>query len=204
MRLAHVHPEWALGFEDEVWWSRVSQPAIRTWMDPDQPVRLQELDRPAQDTAAKALACYGLLVRWWPTPDVRQEQLWLRFVDGRPVSAITTPFLEWCCAKVAAQGQRALLLVWDNASWHVSQAVRTWVRTHNRQVKQSGQGGRIVTCSLPIKSPWLNPIEPTWVYGKRRVVEPTRVLTPTELAERVCQVFDCPYEAHLTLPKEAA
>lgn len=203
IRLAQAHPDWALGFEDEVWWSRVRQPGVRTWMDPDQPVRLLDLDRPDGDTAPKALACYGLLVRRWPTPTARQEQVWLRFVDGRPVSAITTPFLAWCCAKLAAQGQRALLLVWDNASWHVSKEVRQWVRAHNRQVKQTGQGVRIVNCYLPIKSPWLNPIEPKWVYGKRRVVEPDRVLTPRELAERVCAVFDCPYEDHLTLSKEA-
>jgi transposase len=204
IRLARQHPDWALGFEDEVWWSRVSQPAVRTWMDPDQPLRLQELDRPASDTAPKALACYGLLARWWAASGERQEQVWLRFVDGRPVSAITTPFLAWCCAKLAAQGQRALLLVWDNASWHVSQAVRQWIRAHNRQVKQTGQGVRIVKCYLPIKSPWLNPIEPKWVYGKRRMVEPDRVLTPTELAERVCEVFGCPYEDHLSLSKEVA
>lgn len=173
-------------------------------MDPAQPVRLLDLDRPDGDTAPKALACYGLLVRWWPTPDARQEQLWLRFVDGRPISAITTPFLAWCCAKRAAAGKRALLLVWDNASWHVSKEVRAWIRAHNRQVNQTGQGVRIVNCYLPIKSPWLNPIEPKWVYGKRRVVEPDRVLTPAELAERVCEIFDCPYLEHLTLSKEAA
>jgi transposase len=204
IRLAQAHPDGALGFEDEVWWSRVSQPAVRTWMDPAQPMRLQELGRPDGDTAPTALACYGLLVRWWPPPDAWQEQLWLRFVDGRPVSAITTPFLAWCCAKLAAAGTRALLLVWDNASWHVSKEVRAWIRAHTRPVKQTGQGVRIVNCYLPIKSPWLNPIEPKWVYGKRRIVEPDRVLTPAELAERVCAVFDCPYIEHLTLSKEAA
>ena len=51
-------------------------------------------------------------------------------------------------------------LIWDNASWHVSHEVRTWIRAHNRAVKQTGQGVRLVPCLLPIKSPWLNPIEP--------------------------------------------
>jgi hypothetical protein len=55
-----------------------------------------------------------------------------------------------------------------------------------------------VPCPLPIKSPWLNPIEPKWVHGKRKVVEPDRVLTARELAERVCAAFACPYEPHLT------
>ncbi len=123
------------------------------------------------------LACYGLLSRWVEPDGIRQERLWLRFVDGRPVSAITTPFLAWCCARLAGLGKRALLLVWDNASWHVSKAVRSWIRAHNRQVKQTGRGVRIVACFLPSKSPWLNAIEPKWVHGKRRVVEADRVLS---------------------------
>jgi hypothetical protein len=32
-------------------------------------------------------------------------------------------------------------------------------------------GVRIISCLLPKQSPWLNPIEPKWVHGKRRVVE---------------------------------
>ncbi len=41
-------------------------------------------------------------------------------------------------------------------------------------------------CLLPIKSPWLNPIEPKWVHGKRKVVEPDGLLGAYELADRVC------------------
>jgi hypothetical protein len=49
--------------------------------------------------------------------------VWLRFVEGRPVSPITTRFLEWCCGELATVGKKALLLIWDNASWHKSQFV---------------------------------------------------------------------------------
>ena len=35
---------------------------------------------------------------------------------GRPVSALTTDYLGWCCERLAAAGKTALLLVWDNAS----------------------------------------------------------------------------------------
>jgi hypothetical protein len=65
-----------------------------------------------------------------------------------------------------------LALVWDNASWHLSQIVHTWVHEHNRFVKHSGKGIRLLVCFLPVKSLWLNPIEPKWVHGKRRIVEP--------------------------------
>ncbi len=153
------------------------------------------------DPEPTAVACYGLLLR--PTATT-PEQIWLRFASGQPVSALTTQFLEWSCERLAAQGKRALLLVWDNASWHKSRIVRTWIRQHNRQVKASGVGVRIVPCLLPSKSPWLNPIEPKWVHGKRAVVEPARVLTAQEVADRVCAYYGCPHEAHLSIPEKAA
>jgi transposase len=200
LRLIATHPTWAVGFEDEVWWSRLAQPALHTWAAPDQPVRLIERAVAKADLDPKALACYGLLVRWAAPDGRRAEATWLRFVAGRPVSAHTTEFLAWCCGKLAAAGKEALLLVWDNAPWHVSQAVRQWIRAHNQQVKRQGQGVRIVNCYLPIKSPWLNPIEPKWAHSKRRVVEPARLLTAAELRARVCAAFDCPDEVLLGLP----
>jgi transposase len=109
----------------------------------------------------------------------------LRFVDGRPVSAVTTQFLAWLAAWLAAEGKTALLLVWDHASWHVSQAVRAWLKEHNRHVKQTG-GCRVVVCPLPVKSPWLNRIEPKWVHGKRAMAEPDRKLSVAELKHRIC------------------
>jgi len=189
-----------VGFEDELWWSRLAQPAFHTWAEPAQPVRLIQRAVAKDDPDPKALACYGLLVRWAAPDGRRAEVAWLRFVAGRPIRARTTEFLAWCCAKLAAAGKEALLLVWDNAPWHVSQAVRQWIRAHNQRVKRRGQGVRIVNCSLPINSPWLNPIEPKWAHGKRRVVEPARLLSAAELRARVCAAFDCPDEALLGLP----
>ena len=192
---AATHPYWALGFEDEVWWSRLAHPTMHTWAE--QPLRLVEQTVAKDDSDPKALACYGLLC---PEPG----RIWLRFVDGQPVSAITTQFLGWCAEQLEAEGKTALLLVWDNATWHVSREVRAWLRQHNRRVKEAGKGVRIITSQLPIKSPWLNPIEPHWVHGKRAVVEPNRLLPAQELAQRVCAYFDCTYEAHLTIPKKVA
>jgi hypothetical protein len=40
----------------------------------------------------------------------------LRFVEGRPVSEVTTDFLEWLCEQVQVQGKPVLVLIWDNAS----------------------------------------------------------------------------------------
>ncbi len=128
----------------------------------------------------------------------------LRFVDGRPVSSVTIDFLAWCSERLAAQGVTALLLIWDNATWHTSQAVRTWIRTHNQSVKQTGQGVRIVACLLPAKSPWLNPIEPKWMHGKRAVSEPDRTLSADDLEARICAYYGCAREPHLGMPKKVA
>ena len=114
----------------------------------------------------------------------------VRFVAGRPVSTVTCAFLAWLLAYFAGQGKRALVLIWDNASWHISREVRAWISAHNHRVKQEG-GCRLIICRLPIKSPWLNPIEPKWVHGKRAVAEPTRLLPLSELIERVCTYYHC-------------
>ena len=129
--------------------------------------------------------------------------MWLRFVSGRPVSAVTIDFLAWCSAQLAAQGFTAVLLIWDNASWHRSQAVRAWLKAHNRCVKREG-GCRIVVCPLPSKSPWLNRIEPKWVHGKRAVSEADRLLSADELEARVYAYYGCEPEAPLVMPKKVA
>jgi len=101
-------------------------------------------------------------------------------------------------------GKKALLLIWDNASWHKSKLVKGRIAEHNRRVKARSEGVRIVACFLPKKSPWLNPIEPMWVHAKRKVVEPDGLLSADELADRVCEVFGCAHESHLAIPKKVA
>jgi transposase len=183
IRLAPQHPTWVLGFGDEVWWSRLAPPQLHSWRPTARGLRLVEKALPRGDPDPKALACYGLLLRATPTTP---EQLWRRFAAGQPVSGLTTQFLAWGCDKLAALGKEALRLIWDNASWHKSREVRRWIRAHNRLVKEQRQGVRLVPCRLPSKSPWLNPIEPKWVHGKRAVVEPERLLSARELEARIC------------------
>ena len=137
----------------------------------------------AKDTDPKALACYGLF-------RTDTNQMCLRFVAGRPISHVTTAFLSFVLASLSEEGKRVLVMVWDNASWHVSKEVQTWIRTYNRRVKKEG-GCRLLVCRLPSKSPWLNAIEPKWVHGKRAVLEPERKLSARELKERLCDYYKC-------------
>jgi hypothetical protein len=132
------------------------------------------------------------------------EQMLRRFVEGRPVSPPTIAFLTWGSARLAAQGIHALLLIWENASWHIRHEVRTWLRQHNHQVKQRGQGVRILGCRLPSQSPWRNPIEPKWGHGKRAIVEPDRVLSAPEVVECVYAYYGCAEEKHVVISEKAA
>lgn len=165
-----------------MWWSRLAQPQLHTWTA-DQPLRLVAKGTTKHEPEPKALACYGLL-------RADTEQIWLRFVAGRPVSALTIQFLRWSCQRLQRQGKRALLVVWDNASWHLSRGVRQWVRAHNREAKRAG-GVRLVLCQLPAQSPWLNRIEPHWVHGKKAIVEPQHKLTAADLMARVHMYYGC-------------
>ena len=201
---ASTQQDWAIGFLDEVWWSRFARPRMHAWQDENHPVRLVEQPWKKGDPDPKALACYGVLWQTGSPDEPVRDELWLRFVSGRPVSDISTQFLDWCGERLAKQGKRAWLLIWDNASWHVSKLVRTWIRQHNAQVKAEGQGVRILPCFLPTKSPWLNPIEPKWVHGKRNVSEADRILSADELEARVCAFYGTPRQPHLVMPKKVA
>jgi hypothetical protein len=180
--MAANQPDLVLGFEDAGWWSREAQPQMHAW-SAGKPVRLVEKTVPAKAPEGKALACYG---RYVPTAN----QMLLCVVRGRPISVVTGVFLAWLAMYFTAQGKRALVLIWDNASWHVRQAGQAWIKGHNRQATPEG-GCRLMICRRPSKSPWRNPIEPKWVHGKRAVVEPTRVLPMAELIQRVCAYYQC-------------
>ena len=197
MHLAEDEVDWVVGFLDECWWSRVALPTLRSWSEEGKPMRLLQQSVAKDDPEPKAVSCYGLYL-----PEFKET--WLRFVDGRPVSGITTRFLQWSCEMLQAAGKKVLLLIWDNASWHVSRQVRRWLGKHNREVRKSGEGVRIVSCLLPKQSPWLNAIEPKWVHGKREVVEPDGLLGAYELADRVCRAFGCPHYEHLSIHQEVA
>ncbi|MDQ3927914.1 MAG: transposase [Chloroflexota bacterium] len=178
---------------------------MHSWAEQDQPLRLVQQPVAKTDKNPKALACYGLLVRLREQAFGEvHEQVWLRFVDGRPVSPITVQCLEWCCGQLEALGKTALLLVWDRAPWHISKEVRGWIQEHNRRVKEGGQGVKLLPCPLPSKSPWLNPIEPKWVHGKRKVAEPDGVLSAEELERRICECFGCSQQDHLSIPEHVA
>ncbi len=92
-----------------------------------------------------------------------------------------------------------LVMAWDNARWHTSRAVKERIKGHNHRLKeQMQQGGKAgcrfdpkgaPVCPLPVKSPWLNGIEPKWMHGKRNIVEPERKLSAAEVRQRLCDYY---------------
>lgn len=161
---------------------------MHSWAPHGEPLRLVNRSPTKDDEDPKALSCYGVLLEDEGSTD--EAEMLLRFVKGRPVSPVTTAFLAWVVERLAARGKHVWALVWDNASWHISQEVRSWIRAHNRKAKRAG-GVRIVTCELPVQSPWLNPIEPKWLHGKRAICEPDGELTVADVMERVCTHYGC-------------
>jgi transposase len=182
MRLSAHHPEWGLGFEDEVWWSRVAQPALHAWTA-NAPMRVHLLRPDASDPDPDAVACYGFLRH-------DTHKVLLRFVDGRPLGELTVQFLAWLCECVAQEGKQVLVVLWDDASWHTSAEVASWVQEQNRHAR-CGKAVRVVICELPVASPWLNNIEPCWTHAKRAIMEVDRKLTAAEITNRVCEHFEC-------------
>ena len=161
------------------------------------------------DTRQDRLGSHSVGLLWVAAPSAphawrTQNAVWRRCVEGQRMSAITTACLAWSCLQLTEHGKKALLLIWDHASGHRCQAVRTWIREPNHQVRWEQMGVRMVVCPLPIISPWLNPLQPHCVYGERGVVEADAILPAWELAERVCAYVQCVHEPHFAVPEHVA
>jgi transposase len=193
--LAARYPEWVLGFEDEVWWSRIARPSIHAWTD-GPPLKVQLLQSDRNDPDPDAICCYGFLRN-------DTHRVILRFVESRPLAELSIQFLDWVCWEMGREGKKVLIVVWDDASWHTAGTVPTWVRDHNQRAKKNG-GIKLVICELPVASPWLNNIEPCWHHAKKAVMEPDRKLTAEEISSRVCEHFECELLSYLRAESSAA
>ena len=147
MEVADADPLWAIGFQDECWWSRVALPTLSSFSEEKKPDRLVQRSVAKDDPDPKAISCYGLYLP-------RLGETWLRFVDGRPVSSITTQFLSWCSRgtrgggqedPAAHLGQRQLAhLQRSEAMAREAQPPRQeeWRRGEDRQLPSSEAGAR--------------------------------------------------------------
>lgn len=102
IRHAQAHPAWVVGFADEVGRSRVAPPHLHAWTD-TQPLGLVSQATDKHDPEPKALACDGLR-----RTDINVMRT--RFVDGRPVSRVTTQLHQWLAERLAEEGTQAVCL----------------------------------------------------------------------------------------------
>jgi hypothetical protein len=174
---AHQHSDWLLVDQDESWFSRFEQPSAYGWGT----VRLVER-RASELGPDKALVCYGA---------VRQDsqQVYLYFSPQRPTSEQTWLFIGALLRIARREHKRVLVMIWDNAGWHISKRLRLLIRQYNRYAKHNHDVRLLIHC-LPVKSPWLNPIEPRWVHAKRATCEPNAQLSVQELKRRLCAYFN--------------
>lgn len=188
IQVAAKHPDWVLGFVDEVWWSRLYRPRMHAWAD-GPPLKMRVLKAQDCDPDPIAICCYGILRH-------DTKKVLVRFAEDRPLSDITAQFLEWVCQELHREGKKRLIVIWDDASWHASQMVLHRLREHNRSARREG-GIDVIHFELPTASPWLNDIEHYYRHAKKMIVEPDRKLSAQETVERVCQHFGCPLLPYL-------
>jgi hypothetical protein len=80
----------------------------------------------------------------------------------------TWEHLKGVIKRYQERGIRYLVVFWDHAPWHIAQSVKQKVAEHNREARQKG-GIRVLLFYLPIRSPWLMPLEPVFGQTKRAV-----------------------------------
>jgi len=186
--VAAKHPDWVLGFVDEVWWSRLQRPRLSTWTG-DAPAKMHVLNADDSDPDPIAICCYGMLRN-------DTKKVLLRFAEDRPLSDITSQFLGWLCQELHKEGKKRLIVIWDDASWHASSLVLHRLKEHNHRVRQEG-GVEVIHFELPARSPWLNDIEHYYRHAKKMIIDLDRKLSAQETVDRVCEHFKCPLLPYL-------
>ena len=99
---------------------------------------------------------------------VKDRQIRYMFTERTNTDA-SIAYLGWRARDCRERGIRKLYIVWDNASFHLSKALKHWLERHNEKVKQE-DGTFIELVPMPNKSPWLNLIEVVFRWLKRRTL----------------------------------
>jgi transposase len=153
---------------------------MHCWAEPGEELRLVER-QPKPKEAQKALACFGAVCQ-------ETGKRFLYFCDGQPNSEHTIALLIRLLAVARRRKKRVLAIIWDRASWHKSKKLMGWIYQYNQNAKRNGDV-RLLTCLLPVKSPWLNPMEAHWLHAKRKIIVPDGEFTVTALKRRLSAHF---------------
>ena len=156
--VAH-HRGWAAAFTDESWfvlWPRQAS----TWAHHKRPERIRKAKSWKKGEAPPSTCLYADLDA--ATRQVTGE--WHETWNQRE----TWQHLKETIRRYAAQSYRFLVIFWDNAPWHLAQQLHRRLARYNRYAKRHGRL-RVLLCALPIKAPWLMPLEAVFGQTKRAV-----------------------------------
>lgn len=146
-------------FIDESWFVLWPYPAS-SWAPVRRPQRIAEAKSWRKTERPPSCVLYGSMdgytrevqSEWHGTWN--QEETWLH--------------LQNVVAAYERRGVSYLVVFWDHAPWHLAASVQSQVAAHNRGAKQNG-GVHILLFVLPVKSPWLMPLESVFGQTKRAV-----------------------------------
>ena len=160
MRWAAAAPERrAAVYIDQSWfvlWPRVAE----TWARQRRPLRLPKAKSWGRTERPPSCGLYADM-------DARTRQVrgeWHQTWNQRE----TWQHLKGVMRRYAGQGVRALVILWDNAPWHVAAWVHRLVTRYNRWAKRRGHL-RVLLFALPRRAPWLMPLEAVFRQTKRAV-----------------------------------
>lgn len=152
-------------FIDESWFVLWPHQA-ETWAEIGRPLRIpkdkswKENDRPPSCAlyAEMDVARREVRAEWHDTWN--QEETWKH--------------LQTVIKEYEQRGTRYLIVFWDHGPWHTASSVRRRVRAHNLEVKRQRRAGedggvRVLLFYLPIRSPWLMPLEGVFGQTKRAI-----------------------------------
>jgi hypothetical protein len=143
------HQGWAAIYSDESWfvlWPRQAS----TWAPRKHPQRIRKAKSWKKGQAPPSTCLYADLGAVTREVTAEWHATWNQHE--------TWQHLKGTIRRAAAQGIRYLVLFWDNAPWHLAQWLRRLVARYNRHAKRHGRL-RILLFALPIKAPWLMPLE---------------------------------------------
>ena len=178
---AKEREHWLLVVQDECWFSRFAQPNLHSFAQAGDNLKLVE-PSPTPKDKNKAIACFGAVCQ-------ESGECYFYLADGQPNTERTISMLKALLAVAQSKSKRVLVVLWDRATWHQSKRLKQWLCEHNLLAKKADDGVRLLTYLLPIKSPWLNPMEPIWLHAKRKVAEFDGSLSVAVLKARLCAYF---------------
>jgi hypothetical protein len=158
------NPSWGIEYMDETWFVWVPETGI---MNPEPgygwgPRGQSPRNRATRKKGQQTWSCYLAY-------DPKERRLGWRYAE-KTNQWLTAIFVAERLRQHEQRGHTHLILVWDQASWHVARDLMSWVRHHNRQVERQGHGCKLVPVTIPVHAFWLNPVEAFIGHAKGRVL----------------------------------